>query len=266
MGRIIKNILGILERFMFFMQGGKGLYVINYHGTPSSVMDNFEDHLDYYTERFNVINPEEFEEICRNRKMPDSSRPSLMLTFDDGMKNNLNILSVLEQKHIKAFFFVIPAFIDSPEPKEYLSAVIRPGYTNSKETEEKDFIPMNWDDLKELLNKGHKIGSHTYSHSLLRDDAEEKSLVEIVGSRNTLESRLSVKVPYFCSINNTDLSIGPVQEKIVREHYDYHFTTYYGDNLPTPDPKRIQRTNIEAYWNLNEVRYALGNIRKLSGK
>jgi peptidoglycan/xylan/chitin deacetylase (PgdA/CDA1 family) len=266
MARFIKKILGIIESFMFFIRNSRGLFVINYHGTPSSVMDNFEEHLDYYMQNFNVISPDEFVTTCSTGKMPYGRRPSLLMTFDDGMKNNLNILSALEQRNIRAFFFVIPAFIDSPVPREYLSTVIRPGYSNSIETEENDFLPMGWDDLKELLTKGHKIGSHTFSHSLLRNDPEDKSGFEIIESRKLLEQKLSVEVPYFCSINNTDHSIGPVQEAMVRKNYDFHFTTYYGDNLPQPDSQRIQRTNVEAYWNLNEVRYALGSIRKFTGK
>ena len=262
MGRLIKNILGLLERLLFFRPSPRGLFVINYHGTPETVLENVAKHLEYYSKNYLLIGPETFEDICRKGSYPQGPKPLLLLTFDDGMENNRHVLSLLEKKDIRAFFFVIPAFIDAPDPENYLATVIRPGYSNSKETAPEDFRPMDWDTLRTLLAKGHRIGSHTYSHSLAKEDDEEKSIKEIVYSRQLLEEKLSAGVPYFCSINNTAVSVGPLQEQLIRAHYSFHFTTFYGNNYPSVDPLRIERINVEAYWNMNEVRYALGNIRK----
>ncbi len=254
----------MLERFLFFLKWGRrGVYVINYHGTPKSVMNNFEEHLNYYMRHFHILDPAGFEEIFSRGKLPEVSKPSLLLTFDDGMRNNLNALKLLNEKHLKVYFFVIPAFIDSAEPEKYLASVIRPGYINPKETNAEDFMSMTWENLQEALFKGHKIGSHTYSHTLVKDDNVERSTAEIVNSKRVIEDRLSTEVPWFCSINNTDISIGKIQDDLIRQHYRYHFTTCFGHNFPKPDPLRIERINIEAYWNMNEVRFALGSLRKL---
>ncbi len=237
--------------------------MINYHGTPKSLMPNFEQHLEYYRKHFHILNPDEFEEICKGGKRPDTLKASLLLTFDDGMKNNINAIRLLNENNVKACFFVIPAFIESDQPRDFLSTFIRPGYVNKMETEEEDFTPMGWETLREAISEGHKIGSHTYSHTLVKGDNEEKSTFEILESKKCIESRLSIEVPYFCSINNTDISVGKMQEDLINRYYNYHFTTYYGYNFPTPAPGRIERINIESYWNMNELRYALGNIRRI---
>ena len=226
-------------------------------------MENFELHLNYYLKRFHVLSPDEFEVICKDSKLPPLSKPLLVLTFDDGMENNKYVIDLLDKKNIKAYFFVIPSFINSEEPENYLSTFIRPGYINKNETEPEDFRPMGWEMLKKAEFNGHKIGSHTYSHTLVKEDNEEKSAFEIIQSKKAIEGNLSIGVPYFCSINNTSLSVGKSQEDLIHQNYSYHFTTYYGNNFPLPQVYSLERVNIEAYWHMNEVYFALGNIRKL---
>jgi peptidoglycan/xylan/chitin deacetylase (PgdA/CDA1 family) len=265
MGRIIKNILGILERCFFFIGKRKGLYVINYHGTPETMLENFTKHLQYYKAHFEFISIPEFELMCKTGKLLPHQKPFLLLTFDDGMKNNIHAARILGQFGIKAFFFVIPAFIDAEAPEKYLASVIRPGYSNQEEKNPEDFQPMDWAALKQLSDQGHKIGSHTYTHTLQKQDDEQKSRVEIIDSRKYIEEKLIAEVPYFCSINNTSLSVGPLQKQMIDTHYNYHFTTFYGHNN-TPVPLNIQRINIEAYWHMNEVRFALGHLKKYLNK
>ncbi len=239
-----------------------GIYVVNYHGTPQSVSHLFKKHLKYYKKNFHILGPAEFEEMCKNKIIADHSRPKLLLTFDDGMQNNHHAIKFLNQEGIKAFFFIIPAFIEAKNPENYLSTVIRPGYINKKENQAEDFMPMDWSTIIDALKDGHKVGSHTYSHTLLKENGEEKSFHEIVESRKHIEECLAVEIPYFCSINNTDVSVGDLQRGMINSHYQYHFTTYFGDNFPELDPLRIERINIEAYWGMNELRFALGGIRK----
>jgi peptidoglycan/xylan/chitin deacetylase (PgdA/CDA1 family) len=263
LGQIIKNILGIAERLFFGNSVKTGLYVINYHGTPENLMPNFERHLAYYKSNFRIINPSDFEAMVVDQTSSTQQKPLLLLTFDDGMQNNLHVMQSLEKNGIKAYFFVIPAFIDAKEPEKYLASVIRPGYVNKQEKAAEDFRPLSWEMIKNTHQKGHTIGSHTYTHSLLKSDNAQRSEYEILESKHVIEKYLDTSITAFCSINNTEISVGKVQDDIIRANYQFHFTTYYGDNMPLSDPYRIERINIEAYWNMNEVCYALGTIRKM---
>lgn len=263
MSRVVKKVIGFLERILLiFMPFRKGLYVVNYHGTPGSVMRLFEQHLAFYHKHFQVIGPDTFEAICAGQGQK-SAKPMLLLTFDDGMKNNIGALELLSKQHILAYFFVVPNYIDAKDQEKYLSEIIRPGFSNKLEKFPEDFLPMTWNDLEKLHKIGHKIGSHTMSHTLRREDDAAKSEVELIESKKVIEQKLRMPVPYFCSINNTALSVGKLQEKMIGSAYDFHFTTYYGLNRPAPDPKKIQRINVESYWSVSEVCYSLGRIRTL---
>jgi len=263
MSRVVKKIIGLLERILlFFVPFRHGIYVVNYHGTPESVKHLFEQHLDFYNKHFRLLDPETFEAICAGRSQI-SSKPMLLLTFDDGMRNNISALELLSKHQILAYFFVVPNYIDAGKKETYLSDIIRPGFVNTLEKFPEDFLPMGWNDLEKLHKIGHRIGSHTMSHTLRKEDDAIKSAVEIINSKKAIEQKLGIQVPYFCSINNTALSVGKLQEEMIDATYDFHFTTYYGLNQPAPDPKRIQRINVESYWSLSEVCFSLGRIRTL---
>lgn len=263
MSRAIKKIIGLLERILLlFVPFRKGLYVVNYHGTPGSVMHLFEQHLIFYQKHFQLIGPDTFEEICAGQGQK-SRKPLLLLTFDDGMKNNIGILELLARQNILAYFFVIPDYIDAKDKEKYLSEIIRPGFANKLEKFPEDFLPMAWGDLEKLYKIGHRVGSHTMSHTLRREDDAAKSEVEIIESKKVIEQKLNTAIPYFCSINNTALSVGKVQEEMINSTYKFHFTTYYGLNKPVADPKRIQRINVESYWSVGEICYSLGRLRTL---
>lgn len=263
MSRVIKKIIGLLERILLlFMPFKKGIYVVNYHGTPRSVMQLFERHLAFYHKHFQIISPGTFEAICAGQSQK-SFKPLLLLTFDDGMKNNIGALELLSKQNIPAYFFIVPNYIDAKEKEKYLSEIIRPGFTNKLEKFPEDFLPMTWDDLGKLYRIGHRIGSHTMSHTLRKEDDAAKSATEIIESRKMIEQKLNIPVPYFCSINNTAKSVGKLQEEMINATYDFHFTTYYGLNIPVLNPKRVQRINVESYWSISEVCYSLGRIRTL---
>ncbi len=69
---------------------------------------------------------------------PEKNRKTAYLTFDDGLdrKVTLQILDTLKQYDVKATFFII-------------------GNT----------ISRNKDILKRIVNEGHKVGNHTYTHN-----------------------------------------------------------------------------------------------------
>ncbi len=100
-------------------------------------------------------------------KSPDDGKKVCFLTFDDGPSaNTLKVLDVLDEKNIKATFFVIGEEINE----------------------------ANASILKEVVNRGHHIGIHTYVHdydkiyksvdSFLKDyDKAFQRIEEVTGIR-----------------------------------------------------------------------------------
>ncbi len=100
------------------------------------------------------------------------SVPSLLVTFDDGWKINNKILKYLEEEKVKPIFFIYPKALGG---RKFFS--------------EKD--------LRKLQSLGFEIGSHSYSHILLKNLDEETLYREIVYSKEVIESITSNVVRFF---------------------------------------------------------------------
>ena len=261
---IVKNILGNIEyAFPHLGLQKNELTVVNYHGTQKKFLNNFRKQIDFFQKEFFIISPHQLNDFYSGKLVHDSL-PLLLLTFDDGVKNNLYAINELESRGIKAFFFVIPDFINTPKDKQkdFFIRNIRPEINYGIDDKEEDFIAMSWDDLKTLQVKGHCIGSHTQTHTLItRQSTLENSIIEIKDSKvniaNALTSPLTL-TNSFCSINNTLESISSKEVSLIKENYQYHFTTIPGFNIPSSNPYYIKRANIESHWLSGSVKFALG--------
>ncbi len=101
-------------------------------------------------------------------KLEDSKR--LLLTFDDGPHPQFTsqILDLLDQYHIKAIFFVI-----------------------GKNAEQYPEI------VKEIGDRGHLIGNHSYSHASSFDISSVKEMITDIEKANQLIESITNKKPVY---------------------------------------------------------------------
>ncbi len=84
-------------------------------------------------------------------------KPYLVLSSDDGFKNNLRAAEILNKYGAKACFFINPSVIehnDFESSRRFCRKVL-------------NFPPvefLDWDDVETLQKMGHEIGSHTMDH------------------------------------------------------------------------------------------------------
>jgi len=116
---IKKNILPALvklnvEQWYHFNSKGKILNVF-YHGVVNEdstkifprhiVKEQFEQHIKYLSNKFNIISIEEAFYLYQNNIKPD--KRTITVSFDDGYLNNLqNALPILEKYKVKTTFFI----------------------------------------------------------------------------------------------------------------------------------------------------------------
>lgn len=257
---LVKAVLGTTE-WLFGNPNPTGeLVVINYHGTPLKFSSNFKKQLQFFQKEFTLIAPSDINSFYNNT-ITKSSKPFLLLTFDDGVLNNLYAIDVLNKYNLKAYFFVVPDFINTKVElqKEYFITHIRPTIHSVIDNKDEDFKAIGWSELKKLANNGHQIGSHTKTHTLVNTDSVEKVQLEIIESKIIIEQEIQLEtVNSFCSINESSLSINKTSMNLVKKNYDYFFSTYPGSNLNDKNKLLIYRCNIESYWLLGAVKYAIG--------
>lgn len=95
---------------------------------------------------------------------------SVLLTFDDGDEGwVLEALPVLKKHGVSGLFFVTPLLIGTS------------GY-------------CNWEQIRQLVDEGHEIGAHGYSHKFLPDLELDECFRELMQSRKVIEEHINIPV------------------------------------------------------------------------
>ena len=231
------------------------LIVLCMHSTPADRMLDFVQQVQWITKHFKPLHPNQLDAYFR-RELQEG--PYVLFTFDDGLKNNRHAAQSLESLQIRACFFVVPAFIQAEDSETYYRTHIRRHIDEAIDHETEDRTAMRLDELKQLIQRGHVIDSHTYSHLLRAGDDASARHREIVESGSWLREHLGVAVNGFCSPIDTSISVDEHSKKMIAANYRYHFTTFPGRNALGKEPQLIHRRNIEVHWTKGQIMYALG--------
>ncbi len=103
--------------------------------------------------------------------------------------------------------------------------------------------PMSWDQVRELADEGHEIGSHSMSHSILTLLDDQQLDWELRESKARIEHELSVDCESFCFPNgNCDAR---VLDALLRAGYRRGVTTEWGVNTKVGEPMRLSRCDMQ---------------------
>lgn len=199
--------------------------IIAYHTVDQT---NFEKQIKFLHKYYNVIS---FDDID-NPKINSKKGKKIIITFDDGYKNNLDIAyPILKKYDIPATIYVTTEFIEKntyawwdrilnsntklnlPELKNnspqniekfvFQKTGLKP---NSKKPSKYKF--MNWMELKQISDI-FTIGSHTVTHPILTQIPIRLAKNEIQNSKSIIEKKLKIKVNHFAYPN------GNFNEKLI---------------------------------------------------
>jgi peptidoglycan/xylan/chitin deacetylase (PgdA/CDA1 family) len=247
------------------------LIVLNYHGTQKQYLKNFEEQIKYLQDHYKIIDPVEFAAYFKNN-LELSDKPFLLFNFDDGIKNNLYASELLEKYKIRAFFFVVPEFINTKigSQSKFFRKNIRQNINQYVDRKPEDLTAMSWHELKWLAKSGHEIGSHTASHIFTVSNATTESRqYEIVESQRMIADAIGLdqkQIRSFCGPKDSLLSIGKLEMELIRQHYNFCFSTFAGSNFVSRNPYFIKRVNVETFWLLGSVKFALSNLNRVRWK
>jgi peptidoglycan/xylan/chitin deacetylase (PgdA/CDA1 family) len=165
---------------------------------------------------------------------------AVLITFDDGYRDNLvNAAPVLQKHGYPAVQFVPLAYVGDQQPlphEEHLSAT---GVHNPT---------VDWDEIMELERLGIRVESHGISHRPLADLELDEAAREITISKLRLEEKLGRTVRAFSYVKGSEAHYKQVHLSLVRQAgYDVAFTAVSGANSPASDPLELRRYNVEPY-------------------
>ncbi len=125
---------------------------------------------------------------------------------------------------------------------------------------------MNWDQVRELLDDGHEIGSHSARHPILPLVDDDTLEVEVAGSRQRIEAQVQRPVLSFCYPNGDHDD--RVVDAVRRAGYSQAVTTLYGINSRQSSPWTLRRVDLQGRYGRNaQGGFASGALLvRLSGR
>lgn len=123
-----------------------------------------------------------YSEAVRRILNDEVDAPYVAVSFDDGIKNCLEIVPLLKEYGIHACFFICPSLVGETNVERVLRFCA--------EIQSPAVELMSWRDVNGLLDQGHEIGSHTLSHVNLAKVSDTQAQDEICGSFDYLVKKI----------------------------------------------------------------------------
>jgi peptidoglycan/xylan/chitin deacetylase (PgdA/CDA1 family) len=172
-------------------QESRGITILAYHlvgaGTQSPVdlpIDVFRAQLHELKEHVHLLSLT--DAVDRLEAGDESSRPAVVITFDDGFDNfRTHAWPILRHLELPCTLYVPTGFIE--------------GLTRTPLTGAEGLPPISWDALRDLSSDPLlTIGSHSWAHADMRTLPADELRSDLRRSRAILEHRTGRTVDHFC--------------------------------------------------------------------
>ena len=199
-------------------------------------LPRFEQQMRFLAESgFRTLSLEELHAFMNGAPVPERT---VVISFDDGWKSQLNALPVLERYGLKASFFIFPGGGIERTSHRYRNY-------------------MTWDEVREISDHPNfEVQAHSMTHPYVRSDNlvtwvrgdtpgrnGKDAIYELVESKALLERELGVPIDFFAwpgGWYNSDLI-----EMAKRAGYRALFTAEGGGNRPGNDVYRMRRFMVD---------------------
>jgi peptidoglycan/xylan/chitin deacetylase (PgdA/CDA1 family) len=217
-----------------------------YPGNPITCgTEEFRAFCDFFQRHFTVV---PFHTLIEKLERREDISRHLVITFDDGYRDNRRAANELLQRAMPASFFIATDFIGSDRiPWWDAKAGIRSEW-------------MSWDEVRSLIDDGFELGAHTKNHVDLGVVSGDEAREEITGSAQRLSNETGVLVDLFSYPYGRREQITEQNRDIVRQAGFICCPSAYGGTIRGgSDPFRICRTPISP-WHISPYQFGLEAI------
>jgi len=214
-------------------------HVLSKDSFIASGIENFEKQMKFVSENYKTLTSKEFEKYKKGDKSFDKS---VMITFDDGWRDNLEFAyPILKKYNLKATLFIITGWIDEASKKSYPFVERKHNESKKIVQERANEVVLNWDEVDRMRDV-FDIHSHTHFH---RDDYFGKISLEeeLVLSKERIKEKLGFETNHLCwprGIYDEDDIV--LAKKI---GYRFLYTTKRGINKSDNNFDEIKRISVK---------------------
>ena len=247
------------------------IYVINYHATYPKYEKNFINQIKFYKKYFEIIDEKTL--IDEHQSLKTNLKPRILITFDDGHITNFNLASkILDTFNIKASFFipvnVIGRKTEKTIPEENKVLLDKYNILSDLSEDNKNLLSrltMTWENIIDLDNRGHFIGSHGSNHVRLSKELSDDQLdYEISKSKEIIEEKLKKKINSFCWIVGDKKSYTKKASEVIKKNnYKLSFTTCGKPFDKNQNLLQVHRFNVEDYFSISRISFIFSGIYEL---
>ncbi|GEM_PF-4353112 len=181
------------------------------------------------------------------------------VTFDDGYVSSAQAIRKVAPE--RGIFFVCPEYINRAGSSSWEQFF----YQNFLRTESLShpevraaFAPASWQQLRELVKLGYRIGSHSMTHARLSSLTSTKELErEILGSAEVLEDQLQIPVKWFAHPFGDVASISELALRLIRKRYEFFFPGVRGNMHLSRTPGLHWRDTVHFHWGTAHIEFLL---------
>lgn len=222
----------------------------------------------FLTKKYNIISLDNYLKIRSKKTTGSLPAKAVVITFDDGFKQNFELIPVLKKYNIPTTIFLCAGLVNTnrhfwfEENKSSYSTEALIKMANEEKLKvlsEVDFTPEKEYDTPQVLSKKQinemketlSFQSHGLFHPCLPKCSEEEAKNEIVNSKRFFEEEYGMEINAF-AYPNGDYSAREI--KMAKEAgYECGLTVDFGFNTHSTDLFRLKRICVNDADDLNEL-------------
>jgi len=226
--------------------------VLLYHRVNDEFLDTvtvgveqFAQHLRCLRRQYDVVDLPTF---LSSRGEPHR-RPRVVLTFDDGYKDNLLAAMLLRRAGLPCTFFVSTRIVGTNR-----------AFPHDQQRLGRQVPALNWDQVRQLTDWGFQVSNHTAHHANLSHLSFENAAEEIATAQCDLQQELGdrANVHWLAYPHGKPEDItNAVRNHLPELGIGYCFSAYGGTNPPDFDPMNILRQGIDCKFTTLRLRAAI---------
>lgn len=278
-----KSLLGLLVRcsgMSFFIREltlNKQNTIICYHNPKPEIL---RAHLSYIVKRYHVITLDRLAAAIHAQNWSSIPPKSLVITFDDGLRGNRQLLEVIEQFKVPVTIFLCSHIAGTKRQFWFLSGwkecqklkkvsnrerleILKEKVGFDQEKEHPQAQALSLGEIKEM-SRSVDFQAHTRFHPILTMCEDAESLAEIQESKAALEGMLEKDIRHFAYPNG---DYGPREiGHLKKSGYTSGVSMDHGRNTIASDPLCLKRLGICDRASVNELAGELSGIFALLRK